>query len=285
MVKPLPARFKPRPAYGRGIFEFRCWVPKGGWQWIVGEELDGDQGQEKMFLVPVSPIEGSGYEPLQDEPALYREFAEIEATPEGILRFANQWGGLEKYGVDFRPKDKVKFPSRGPSEDPRFMCYHGETFETWEHSISMLSSSIQLWDMIQAGDIKGIEEQKSVRNFLNGERPTIEEIRNAGLGWVQAMVNMGLGNFAQPKLLFNENKSRLAIYIAPHNLRGAFWLQFARAIEGDIRYARCVECSRWMEIAIGSGRPDKKYCSNACRMRRYRERRAARLKVEKESRK
>lgn len=226
-----------------------------------------------MFLVPVSPLEGGRYDPLQEKPALYREFAETDPTPEGILRFANQWGGLEKYGVDFRPKDEVKFPPRGPSEDPYFMCYHGETFETWEDSISMLRSSIQLWDMIQAGDIKGIQEQEFFKDFLSSERPTIEEIRDAGLRWIQIWVNANLGRLAQPKLFFNENKSRLTIYVAPHNLRGAFWLQFARAIEGDFHYSRCVECSGWMEIAVGSGRPDKKYCSNACRMRSYRKRR------------
>ena len=50
------------------------------------------------------------------------------------------------------------------------------------------------------------------------------------------------------------------------------WLQFANAIEGDRDYAQCVECASWFEIAPGSGRPDKRYCSDACRMRAYRKR-------------
>ena len=266
----------PASAHKREIFDFRWWVPKDGWQWVAGKEVAGGQGQEKMFLFPGSPLEGGWYDPLNENPALYREFVEIEATPEGILRFANQWGRLETHGVDFRPKDEVKFPPPNPV-DPFSRDYVGETVENWKHHISLLRGQIQLWDMIQAGDIKGIKEHTfTLKAARLDEHAPVEEIRNVGLEALRGTVNAALYQWVQAGLLFNEDKSGLSIYVVPHDLRSAFWLQFARAIEGDIRYARCVECSRWMEIAIGSGRPDKKYCSSACRMRSYRKRRAAR---------
>ena len=60
--------------------------------------------------------------------------------------------------------------------------------------------------------------------------------------------------------------------MVPHDLLSAMWLQFALAVEGNRNYEPCDECHSWMEIAPGSGRPDKKFCSSACSMRAYRKR-------------
>jgi hypothetical protein len=35
-------------------------------------------------------------------------------------------------------------------------------------------------------------------------------------------------------------------------------------------------CRKWFTIEEGQGRSDKQYCSNACRMRAYRKRKASR---------
>ena len=64
----------------------------------------------------------------------------------------------------------------------------------------------------------------------------------------------------------------LSTRILPHNLIGALWLQLALAVEQSKSYRQCFECAKWFEVAPGVGRPEKQYCSDACRMRAYRKR-------------
>lgn len=67
-------------------------------------------------------------------------------------------------------------------------------------------------------------------------------------------------------------------YLEPENLLAAIWVQFAGAIEGETSFIPCVECSNWIAVAPGSNRPDKIYCSDACKMRAYRKRKAKKVK-------
>jgi len=62
------------------------------------------------------------------------------------------------------------------------------------------------------------------------------------------------------------------VRLSPINLIGALWLQFALAVDGNVGYAHCQSCGSWFPIASGAGRTDKRYCSDACRMRAYRQR-------------
>ena len=57
-------------------------------------------------------------------------------------------------------------------------------------------------------------------------------------------------------------------------LVGALWLQFARAVERDSRFRQCAECGTWFELARGTARADKLYCSTPCRTKAYRKRQA-----------
>ena len=61
-------------------------------------------------------------------------------------------------------------------------------------------------------------------------------------------------------------------YLVPKTLLSAMWLQLALAVEGLVNFGRCQQCKALIEVAPGSNRPDRKYCSDACRMRAYRER-------------
>jgi hypothetical protein len=93
---------------------------------------------------------------------------------------------------------------------------------------------------------------------------------------VADMINEGLKGRAGPKI------SRIAapdtgmqgfqFGLAPRSLLGAMWLQLASAADSGRNYERCSSCESWFEVAPGLGRPDKTYCSTACRMRAYRRR-------------
>ena len=67
-----------------------------------------------------------------------------------------------------------------------------------------------------------------------------------------------------------EGRSRL--HVSASNLIGALWFQLARAIDGDVRTSRCVECEKWIEISLTAFRTNRLYCSNGCRSKAYRKR-------------
>ena len=91
---------------------------------------------------------------------------------------------------------------------------------------------------------------------------------------MQSLINEHLHHRASPRLLWEQSRDRLGLYIVPEGLIGALWLQFARAVERDAKFRQCAECTTWFELAPGRGRTDKQYCSTACRTKAYRKRQA-----------
>jgi hypothetical protein len=105
------------------------------------------------------------------------------------------------------------------------------------------------------------------------------------LHYVQSKINAKLEGRASPRMLWDAKRERLGLYIVPDGLVGALWLQFARAVERDNRFRQCAECGIWFELAPGTARADKLYCSTPCRTKAYRKRQAeaARLHAEGQS--
>ncbi len=58
--------------------------------------------------------------------------------------------------------------------------------------------------------------------------------------------------------------------IRPNSLLDALWTQLTLAVVGKQNLRRCAVCSTWFPVE--AARSDKEYCSRACRMRAYRER-------------
>ena len=101
---------------------------------------------------------------------------------------------------------------------------------------------------------------------------------------MQNLINEHLHQRASPRLLWEQSRDRLGLYIVPEGLIGALWLQFARAVERDAKFRQCPECGTWFEIAPGRGRTDKQFCSTACRTRAYRTRQAEAARLHGEGR-
>lgn len=87
-------------------------------------------------------------------------------------------------------------------------------------------------------------------------------------------ISEGLAGRVSAQLGPQANEVSPVLRLVPDSLIGALWLQFAIAVDGNIDYRRCEECKMWLEIAPGTGRPDRQFCSDACRMRAYRKRKA-----------
>lgn len=69
-------------------------------------------------------------------------------------------------------------------------------------------------------------------------------------------------------MIWNSEENRPRLIITPSSLLASIWLQFARAVDGDIEYKRCTECTNYIEISLNKtvgSRSDTKTCSVHCR--------------------
>jgi hypothetical protein len=104
------------------------------------------------------------------------------------------------------------------------------------------------------------------------------------LHYVQSKINRHLEHRTAARLLWDAKRARLELYTSPVDLIGAVWLQFARAVERDSRFRQCAECGIWFELAPGTARADKLYCSTPCRTKAYRKRQAEAVRLHGEGR-
>ena len=98
-------------------------VPEAGFRWITPERDWVDRSKKrppgearKRHLVPI-PEGGRGKSqpsaPLDDDPALFREFADLEPSEDAILRFANIHGQILPTEEWFEVRPQGENPTRG----------------------------------------------------------------------------------------------------------------------------------------------------------------------------
>jgi hypothetical protein len=244
----------------------------------------------------LSGSEADEYRPLVDCPALFREFASIEPTDENFLNFSNRWGALGSEGTC----NIILLDAEGHEID-EYSRIWGEVVGLFEIESGNLHDAVALWDAARHGQNEVLENSIWVEEdtvcwhsvpdgwaFTGGRWVSapehyperFEQIERHGLARaamyiVQDLVNEGLRARVHEQMQWDEALERPMIRITPINLIGAMWLQLASAVQGDREYGQCSVCNGWFEVSPGSGRPDKRYCSDACRMRAYRKRRKA----------
>jgi hypothetical protein len=81
---------------------------------------------------------------------------------------------------------------------------------------------------------------------------------------------------AAAQLCFDRESGTHRLQFMPKTLLGAMWLQFARAIDGDRKYRACKECGTWFEVSTADTgfRVNRLFCSDACKSKDYRDRKA-----------
>src|SRR5271167_2335670 len=128
--------------------EFSWKIDSGGYRWV---------GQSrKRFLCPSDALERLDwpdpydrgkriYRPLDESTGLFREFAELDATPTAICDFADRRGQLN---TSANIQVRTKFGER---------IVHGESFEDWKKEITDLKLAVNLWDAVTARDERGLQ--------------------------------------------------------------------------------------------------------------------------------
>lgn len=256
------------------------------WEWFNREDLEPDPhyGRAADRVRALRTVaETTGYietRPLEDNPDLFLEFADIEPTEEGILAFANEHGLLEK---------RILYLYWEDESDPEIIT--GEVvplsedvvpFLQWETEIRDMADSVRLWQIIKENDNVGlsglieVEEDRAydLRRELTVKlrprlglhdirlNPDIQRRMLPGDLTIPAMlvlgkiVNRKLGdNPAGDHLRLNEN-NKLEGLRSPASLLSAMWLQFYGWIIGDRNFDTCRVCGKWVDVT--NKRPDWK---------------------------
>ena len=271
------------------LFTAELEVPKSGFKWCDAGMVDIDVDVEvhrhdgttlyhplvelskSRYLVPKGrgEIPVRKFDPFEEHTGMFRQFANLPASEDAILNFANRYGWL---GVP----DLVVQESELPDDDlsARELLevagnwhfgdhseFSGESIEIWSNMIAQISESVSLWDRL-------MDERKFPQSR------TDDEI-NQDWRRLEVIVNYGMGNTGGAHLSYDGKRIGFRFRYHAVNLTKVLWLQLARAIVGKKQYERCKQCASYFEIGPGVGRKGKVYCSKACKQAASRERKAA----------
>jgi hypothetical protein len=287
------------------ISSFTWQVSVAGHRWIQAEPEDGSSGAEQYLVeyndlnagTAETPIENATevnmnawppnetefvndwprkYRPLE-ESGLFLHFVEIDATPEGILAFANDYGLL---GGSVTKKVRSALGS-----DRRTAS--GERLKDWTAEIDNMRQLIGLWRAAAVGDVELIKQylpktigtgcldpqtfedlmlRQSMRAFTPGSLNQLKEA--ADLTLKTALERKMRGRLS---LVFS-SATRDGLIPQPDSLLGALWLQFGAAVAQAKQFRQCETCGKWFEVSPQVARTNRVFCSTACRSRAYRNR-------------
>jgi hypothetical protein len=266
------------------LFGFSWSVPVSGFRWSDFVEREEWRTDEPV-LVYDHMAPRRTFEPLRDERALFRNFAETEPKPDSILAFANRYGLLGK-GVE---SSASFFHKQGGRERPEAFWVEG--LSAWQQAILRFRFLVTLWQLARTNDRKGLERfiswnqgrvnvaeelydgffgPVSLENCVSEAKVERGDTIGAALVIVQTHLNYALGEFVSPWLYWDTSARRSRLSFRVPSLWAAILLQFAEAVGGSHNYQRCAACSQWFELAPGINRANRLTCSDSCRQRFYR---------------
>lgn len=278
-------------------------ISPGGYSITRTRRIDpgAPDDKERDYLTDGRPVgvHGGGakiYQPLKEFTGLFRNFIEIGMSKERVLDFAERHGFLG-------PPLRVMI-SLGKGDEGKHVVGVGEEAFQWMVEAQAMADVVRLWDATRDGNLEYLSRhiiwnEHGVHFDSHPEAgkempapPFYRTIKNIGppggspgqfepgdlvrptLSHIQYSINEHLKNSASPKLLWHENETRLGLFVVPHGLLGALWLQLAEAVNRNAEYRECSVCGKWFEIAPGMGRSDKQFCSAYCRTKAFRQRKA-----------
>jgi hypothetical protein len=221
-------------------------VATAGYRW---------EGGKDPVLVPVQKWPQRQYAPLEDNPALFLEFAGLEPGREAIVDFADRYGELGSVSVGdlFRGGERLSFIPYGvhrappPPAGEQHTTPAGEKYTTWTNQSALMRRAVDLWELLKRGETTGEE---------------VEEL--------QRVVSEQLQHTTAPLLTADTRRGGMALQFRPLSLRGALWLQLAEAVAQNKKYRQCESCKCWFELSPERARADSLYCKGGCRSRAYR---------------
>ena len=199
-----------------------------------------------MFIAPPQFIDGATtYDPLSTEPALFRIFAELNATEESIQRFANKYGDIAYLS--------------NLAWDWHIDIIGGYSIAGWQSAINAMRDTIARGEVLAA-----------YRKNERGERGERERAAR-----ISEFANSLLcGSTHVPVWLSATSKNGISdLRTMTYSLYDAMILQCIEALTENKRYRRCETCGKPFEVTPAFNRSDRIYCSDNCRVKAYQARR------------
>jgi len=291
------------------MVQFAWSVAQDGYRWCEARPLDAGQlsATSTRMLTPGFTLAWHRYHPLEDAPALYRAFAEVEPTEEGIQAFANHYGMLglwEAVVLD----DKIA---------------QGERLEVWQEHILAMRHTLWVWEALLQRDQATLhrwftmEDHGSFANVVYrpdtpfpmgvphvvpqfvddpqveaamlstprhgsgglyiDEPPVPRDVAGLALAWLRAQINTRLAKGCYAYVGYVQERDAaipLALQTMPRHVCGALWLQLALVVRGTERDQQCRQCGNWFRVPAKARRANTAYCSTRCRVKAARQRQA-----------
>lgn len=200
---------------------------------------------DRTYLVAFSDDEESE----ECENGLYERFASIRPTPKNLLLLASEHGLLRQSNtiqVGKRDAAKLQRLLGLPRDDGRELRI--ECCADWLYIHHFLDLALRL----RAKH----ERQKDAQR----------------LSALRELFSFPLGGTLGLEFRLDDPDGKPGAALVATSLASALKIQLGMSLTGEALPRRCPECSTWFSVASGSGRPEKIYCSAACKMRAYRRR-------------
>jgi hypothetical protein len=266
------------------------------------KEVDGweDRFLDSLWSIPWRDM----YGPLQEEPGLFRTFASIEPSPEGIVAFAGDYGNLTKTCPILVWQEEVLAMRRAICV---WELLRNNRFAELRKHFKWRALSEEMWDVLEERGW-GLAYKETILVFDShpdmraGQRPQYPDRRAMepvswyefpeeeyqklidepdGMTFARGYLRQTIEHYSKEhvhsKLYWSGTKA-LSRALWPADLLGALWLQFEEAITGRKEYRPCAfaGCGTWLEISAAAGRTTKQYCSDNCRVKAFQARKKAR---------
>jgi hypothetical protein len=189
------------------------------------------------------------YEPLEEEPSLFRTFSDIEPTEDGFLAFVLKFGFLTRPMRlrHMRRYDRVDF------------------FGNLVYAHRKIKAAILEFDSVGA------------QPPLSDAASRLRAIVNENLGGGQFDSAGGVVARIVYRLDLVRRTEKQELRLVPDSLLSAMWLQLAQEMTGNHRFKRCRGCNTWFKVGdvtdLHARRSDAVLCHDAsCKMRAIRNR-------------
>jgi len=229
--------------------------------------------------------EVSTYDVEEEQPALFRKFAELPPEEASFADFARAHGPLGLFhqicdgsGLSF-----------------------GEPLRVWQEQVSLMRQCVATIDALKAKDVQAVVRaiapdreawervradafMRPIERNADGfyylapaldERPAFatgpEHLAKSVL---RRLVNEQLAKHCAPRLIYVRRAQSAHLFIVPHHLLGAMWLQLAREVDGSSEFERCAlpDCQEKRWFRKDKARKGARFCTETCRKRAYRQR-------------
>ena len=198
----MPKKLVRPPIDELDIDYFRWWVPDHGfaWQRLYRVESGGGRSASELdSALVVQPGKWTRcYQPLEEEPSLFLEFASLgidalqrirpaEELKRAIERFAGSYGDLGGREEFFRSQSIKPTDWRATPHPPNEKRYFGDSWWTWVENIQEMNQAVSVWELTGASKSDGKPDLAGLRERIvwkqDGSETTVEVHHPEDRGW------------------------------------------------------------------------------------------------------